>query len=264
MNTRTATPLCSSLSLALVALLSTACATGANASGMGSSFSKSRGTSVRMATTDHSRMRQAELEGALIVPPDRARAESYVQVVVEGTRAKAAAKLDDWIKRFIITVARVPGCEATLVHKSLPRKNGEDLARQEASIVIEVALQGLTTVEERVNKVARCAAVIEDTPADRAGKRSRTGTFFSLRTGWALTIDRPASHLPELLRRASEPFAAMDGQTVAHQIRPQDRRCVPTGRVVAQVTTYAGIWLEADLDCDVIPPKAASQENHAP
>lgn len=264
MNTRTVSPLCSSLTLALVAVLSTACATGANASGSGSSFSKRMGGPTPGASTQHSLLRQAELEGALIVPPDRARAEGYVLVVVEGTRAKAAAKLDDWLKRFTNSVGRVPGCEATVVHKSLPKKNGDAGARQEGYVVVEVALQGLSTVQERVNKVARCAAVVEDMPSDYATKRSREGTYFSLQRGWTLSVDRPASHLPELLRRASEPFAAMEGQALARQIRPQDRRCVPTGRVTSQASTYAGIWLEAELDCDVVPPAPAQQKNHAP
>ncbi len=208
-------------------------------------------------------MRQAELEGALIVAPDRARTEVNVTTVVEGNRAKASATLEDWVKRFESAVKRMPGCSTTVVHLSLPTKAGETNAQQAATLVVEMALQGVSSVSDRVQKVGRCAAVVADMMSPRSrSKRSRVGTFASARA-WSLSVDQPQSHLATLLKRKSERFQAMRGLTLASQLKPEDRRCVPTGEVVTRMAAYAGIWLEAELLCDVVRSPHA-QQNHTP
>ena len=254
------------LALAVLAPLA-ACSTDAH-SRPDSDYAMSMG-SARSSTfaNDSSQrlIRQAELEGEFIVPPDRARLEVSVVTFIEGTRAVATSTLGDWVKRFTASVDNVPGCRAQVMEIGVA-SHTKETAQQHATVIVEVALQGLETVAARSQKVNACASVVDDQLLEgRPRSKLRSyGTFANKAGVWELTVDNPRTHLPTLMERASARLEPLANMQLAPQMRPLDRRCVPTGEVLVRAAAFAGVWLVPELLCDVVAPARFGAENHAP
>ncbi|MEQ1506510.1 MAG: hypothetical protein ABMB14_30055, partial [Myxococcota bacterium] len=72
-----------------------------------------------------------------------------------------------------------------------------------------------------------------------------------------LVVDAPDSHrdaLVERLVREQQAAAAIGG---APQLHPEDRRCVPTGRVVPGAEQLDGVELKLEVDCRIVGPGAS-------
>jgi hypothetical protein len=176
--------------------------------------------------------------GAWTVPPDRALVP--VSIVAPGDDfAAAAAALRGRIEA-VASAGAAAACEVRVVDYTPPHRAPRGELQAQADLVADVSLVGLATVVERMDRLDACLTALRSAaPEDQRSIGAAE-----------LRVDAPeASFDPLAVRFAADQARA--ASVAGAQAHPEDRRCVPSGRVLVKRPRLSGVELELDVECRI-------------
>ena len=177
--------------------------------------------------------------GALVVDPDSGIFE--VRITAGGADYSSAADATRTrVQDVAAALASVEGCATEQLDYTPPLANTSGW-RGHALVMVTASLSALS-VEDRIHRIDACRA-----PLDAMWHEKDSGISL---TPMVLTVLRPQDHLPALLLRAQENLMAADAMTNP-SFHPEDRRCVPDGRVHISERLITGVELTTNLNCRI-------------